>query len=303
IRGILLLTICALWGTAGESDRFQIPGSSFYSNANELALALTTVVGFFLYLLVQKNAIKFLLGAIAFLADVFYLLKTGSRGGFLAMAAVLVVSVLFSARYRSRLLGVLVFLPLLALAIPGETLHRLTYFFADPTSAAVTTDDEGGALMSQMERTELFWKSVHMMLEHPLLGVGVGEFPDTVYQNDLAKGTRSPALGTHNTYTQVGSETGLTGLIVYLMIVFTCIRMNYRMLRRTLTDNRLAFFPLAALCLLTSCVGFAAGSTFHHVAWTGALPMLTGATAGLWQACQNEAAKVCSPNLLTEQEA
>ena len=302
-RGLLLLMSCALWGSAGDGDRFAIEGSVFYSNANELALGLTTVVGFFLYLLVQKNVGKFLLGAIAFLADVFFLLKTGSRGGFLAIAVVLAFSIFFSARYRSRLLAMLVLVPLLVIAVPKDTLHRLTYIFADPTSASVQTVSDEGAVQSQIERTELFWKSVHLMMEHPLLGVGVGEFPDAVYQSDLANHTRSPALGTHNTYTQVGAETGFTGLIVYLMIVFTGIRMNYRIFRRTMTDERLAFFPLAALCLLTSSVGFAVGSTFHHVAWTGALPMLTGATAGLWQAFQKEAAKVGSPDLLNPQQA
>jgi O-antigen ligase len=179
----------------------------------------------------------------------------------------------------------------------------LTYIFADPITAGVRTESDEAAVQSQIERTELFWKSVHMMGSHPLLGVGVGEFPDAVYANDLENRTRSPALGTHNTYTQVGAECGIPALIVYFLIVFTGIRMNYRIFRRTLTDERLAFFPLAALCLLTSSLGYAVGSTFHHVAWSGILPTLTGATAGLWQACQKEAAKIGSPNLLTEEKA
>lgn len=304
VAGLLLLINCVLWGGVGaEGDRFSIVDSNFYSNSNDLALGLTTTVGFFLYLLVQKNVGKFLLGAIAFLGDVYFLLKTGSRGGFVAMGAVVAFSVFFSARYRSRLLVMLVFLPVLVVAIPQDTLHRLTYIFADPTTAGVRTESDEAAVQSQIERTELFWKSVHMMGSNPLLGVGVGEFPDAVYANDLKNRTRSPALGTHNSYTQVGAECGIPALIVYSLIVFTGIRMNYRIFRRTLTDERLAFFPLAALCLLTSSLGYAVGSTFHHVAWSGILPTLTGATAGLWQACQKEAAKVGSPNLLAAEEA
>jgi O-antigen ligase len=304
IAGLLLLINCALWGGVGaEGDRFSIVQSYFYSNSNDLALGLTTTVGFFLYLLAQKNVSKWLLGTIAFIGDVYFLLKTGSRGGFVAMGAVIAFSVFFSARYRSRLLVMLVFLPVLVFAIPQDTLHRLTYIFANPITAGVRTESDEAAVQSQIERTELFWKSVHLMGSHPLLGVGVGEFPDAVYANDLENRTRSPALGTHNSYTQVGAECGIPALIVYLLIVFTGIRMNYRIFRRTLADERLAFFPLAALCLLTSSLGYAVGSTFHHVAWSGILPTLTGATAGLWQACQKEAAKVGSPNLLTEEKA
>ncbi len=298
INGLLLMMNCALWGSADDNGRFSLGGSSYYENANDLALALTSVVGFFLYLLVQKNVGKLLLGAVAFLADIFFLLKTGSRGGFVAMAAVIGVSLLFSARFRSRLLAILVVIPLLVAAIPNDMLHRVTYIFADPTSASVKTDADEVAVDSQIERADLFWKSVNMMVEHPLLGVGMGEFIDAVYVNDVSKHTHSPALGTHNSYTQVGAEAGFPGLIVYLMIVFAGIRMNYLIFRRTLNDERLAFFPPAALCLLTSSVGFAVGSTFHHVAWTITLPLLTGASAGLWQACQREAVKVGAPNLL-----
>jgi hypothetical protein len=114
VAGLLLLINCALWGGVGaEGDRFSIVQSYFYSNSNDLALGLTTTVGFFLYLLVQKNASKWLLGTIAFLGDVYFLLKTGSRGGFVAMGAVIAFSVLFSAHYRSRLLVMFFFSPFL----------------------------------------------------------------------------------------------------------------------------------------------------------------------------------------------
>ncbi len=114
VAGLLLLINCALWGGVGaEGDHFSIVQSYFYSNSNDLALGLTTTVGFFLYLLVQKNASKWLLGTIAFLGDVYFLLKTGSRGGFVAMGAVIAFSVLFSAHYRSHLLVMFFFSPFL----------------------------------------------------------------------------------------------------------------------------------------------------------------------------------------------
>lgn len=303
VKGLLLLTSCVLFGGATDRDRFILEGSSFYSNSNELALALTALIAFFIYLLVQKNAAKVVLGVIGFLGDIYFLLKTGSRGGFLSFGSVMAVSLFFSARHRTRLLMMLLLLPLVVAFIPRETLQRLTYIFADPTSATIRTESDSAALMSQIERTNLFWKSVHLMAEHPVLGVGIGEFPDAVYQDDLQNHTRSAALGTHNSYTQVGSECGIPALIVYLLIIATAIRMNYKIYKRTIADPRMSFFPPAALCLLTATVGFAVGSAFHHVAWSGVIPSLTGVSAGLWMACQNEADKAGVPDLLTKLNA
>jgi putative inorganic carbon (hco3(-)) transporter len=303
VRGFLLLLCCALWGSSsGPDERFLLGGSSFYANSNDLGLALTTVIGFFLYQLIQKGVGRYLFGAVGFLGDIFFLLKTGSRGGFLAIGVVIGFSLLFSARYRSRLLSMLVMLPFLVLLIPQDTLRRLTYIFADPTSATVTSDSDTANLLSQIERTQLFWKSVHMLIAHPLLGVGIGEFPDALYLDDVEKHTHSAALGTHNSYTQVGAECGFPALMVYLLIVITASRMNYRIFRRTMADERLAFFPPAALSLLASTVGFAVGSAFHHVAWTTTLPLLTGASAGLWQACQKEALRLGRPDLLKAED-
>jgi O-antigen ligase len=303
VKGLLLLLNCVLWGGPTDDARFVLKGSSFYANSNELALALTAIIAFFIYLTFQKSAVKVLLGAAGFLGDIYFLLKTGSRGGFLAFAAIIVFSLLFSAGHRIRILSMVLLLPVLIVFVPADTLQRLTYIFADPATATIRTDTDTAALMSQIQRTQLFWKSVHMTIEHPILGVGVGEFPDAVYQNDVVNHTRSAALGTHNSYTQVGAECGIPALLVYLLILVTAIRMNYRIYKRTQTDPRMSFFPTAALCLLTATVGFAVGSAFHHVAWTGVIPSLTGITAGLWQACQKEADKAGIPELLTRLDA
>ncbi len=297
-QGFLLLLNCLVWGGPTDDGRFVLEGSSFYANSNELALALMAGIPFFVYLIFQKGAFKLLVGAVGFLADIYFLLKTGSRGGFIAFAAVIVVSLIFSAGHRAKILSMMLLLPLLIVFVPAETLQRLTYIFADPATATVQSNSDTAAVLSQIQRTQLFWRSVHMTGEHPLLGVGVGEFPDAVYQDDVANHTRSAALGTHNSYTQVSSECGIPALLVYLLIIVTGIRMNYRIYKRTLPEERLSFFPTAALCVLTASVGFAVGSAFHHVAWSGVIPSLTGVTAGLWLACQKEAEKAGLPNLL-----
>jgi O-antigen ligase len=215
---------------------------------------------------------------------VYYLLKTSSRGAFLGMGIMLLCTVIFSAKYRWRLLPIVLLTPLLLLAMPDDVIHRLTFVSLDSKNATATTEEEMASLASQREREELFRRSVEMMFQHPLFGVGVGEFMDAVFLDDSEKGQRSPGLGTHNSYTEVGSECGIPALIAYVALIVLSIRQSYRVFKRSAADPRLEGLSTAAMCIMASIVGYAAGTFFYHVAYGGTLPLLTGAAAGLWQA-------------------
>jgi len=282
-KGLLILVIClTMGGDAG--GRFAIPESSFYGGANDLALGLATSAGFFFYWVVQKNIIKMLLGTCALIASLYFLLKTSSRGAFLAISVMLLCTFIFSARYRFRLLPIMLFTPLLLLLMPSGVVHRLTFVSLDSKHAAATTEEDVASLASQQEREELFRRSVAMMFQHPLLGVGVGEFGDAVYRDDMEKGQHSPSLGTHNSYTQIGSECGIPALIVYVAILAMAIRLSYRIFKRSNTDPRFEELANASICFMASIVGYSVGTAFYHVAYSGAFPLLTGGVAGLWQA-------------------
>ena len=283
VKGLLILVICLTMG--GDSGgRFAIPESSFYGGANDLALGLATSAGFFFYWVVQKNVIKMLVGSCAFIGSFYFLMKTSSRGAFFAISVMLLCTFIFSARYRLRLVPIMLFSPLLILVMPSGLAHRLTFVSLDSKHATATTEEEEVSLASQQEREELFRRSVALMFQHPLLGVGVGEFADAIYLDDVKKRQHSPALGTHNSYTQIGSECGIPALIVYVAILVISIRLSYRIFKRSNADPRFEELANASICFMASIVGYSVGTTFYHVAYSGAFPLLTGGVAGLWQA-------------------
>src|SRR3984893_3326984 len=80
----LLLLDCFLFGAITDG-RFEIQHSAFFNNANDLALQLLIAITQFMYLFYQREAWKHVLGAVASMVALMYLLKTGSRGGFLAV--------------------------------------------------------------------------------------------------------------------------------------------------------------------------------------------------------------------------
>jgi O-antigen ligase len=278
----ILLSAVLFGGSVG--DRFAIPSSFLFGGANDLALALVSSLGFTVFLIMQKSILAQILGAGEFLLTLYLMLKTGSRGGFIALAVFLMIVFIFSA---SRWKLVVLMIPALAVVpmLPGSTLNRLVEIAA-PT-ALNDENASGEAAESQMERTMLLRKSVVFAVTHPLFGVGPGEFTDALYESDEANKTHTHALGTHNTYTQVASECGFPALAFYLVVLFSSIASNFRIMKRTrnMPGGQQVF--TMALCLLGSLVAFGVNTIFHHDAYSGTLPILSGMSAALAMASRN----------------
>jgi O-antigen ligase len=273
------ILLCALlFGAADESGRFSIPDSLFFGGANDLALALVCSLGFSLFLILQKSALAQILGAGEFLLTLFYLLKTGSRGGFLALAAFLAVWLIFS-KGRWKLIALTI--PALAFIVilPGSTLSRLVEIATPGSLNASTAND--AAKESQMERTMLLQKSIVYALTNPVLGLGPGTFTDALWRDDVANLTHTHALGTHNTYTQMASECGLPALCFYMLVLFGSIGFNFRIMQRTRSMPGGETVFTMAICLFGSLIAFAIATIFHHDAYSPNLPILSGISAAL----------------------
>ncbi len=146
----------------------------------------------------------------------------------------------------------------------------------------------GRSIGSQQQRQRLFMRSLYHTLHNPLLGVGPNEF--VVAENgDKAKlGLWSEWLGTHNSYTQVSSESGIPGFIFYTGVLVMSIRLSYRMHKATRDRPELRDVMALSLCLFCGLVAYAVGTIFFHMAYTGGLPLLSGMTLALWLASKDQ---------------
>ncbi len=121
----LLLLNCFLFG-ATLQGRFEIPESMFSTNANDLALQLLIAITQFLFLLYQREVWKNILGGAAIVVALAYMLKTGSRGAFLAVFILACVNMAF-AKNRARLATIGIPIAAVALLlVPSSVFHRLT---------------------------------------------------------------------------------------------------------------------------------------------------------------------------------
>ena len=279
---ILVLTCIKFGGTGGPVDgRFIIPESLFFSNANELGLALLLGVTSFLFLVYQPGMGMQILGAAGILLSTIYALKTGSRGCLLAAVAMFGMIFFFS---RNKVKTVIFALPILGLALlllPSTTIHRLLLFGTEPGANQAQTTEDISAIDSQLQRRELFKKSLAFTFRHPLLGVGPGQFAVAASGDAAKNGTRSPWLGTHNSYTQVSSECGIPAFICYCAVLAFCFRSNWRLYQQSRDNPVLKDVEGLSFCLLASAMVYAVSTFFFHIAYGASVPMLAGFSLAL----------------------
>ncbi|GIX49577.1 MAG: hypothetical protein KatS3mg131_3788 [Candidatus Tectimicrobiota bacterium] len=198
-------------------------------NRNDFAGLLVSVVPFACFL-AFTGAKKLLqlegLGYFAIL--LFGVAGTNSRGGYLALAVVLALSALLTfrqERLRTLLLGALVVVAVLSRV---SDVHWQRF-------STVRLDLEQGGTGGQ--RLAAWGAGWNMLTANPLLGVGVGEFPNSFGKYATAEQKRRAGgdwfrqrINAHNTIVQIAAETGLLGLSVWLMLM----AMSFQDLRRAL---------------------------------------------------------------------
>jgi probable O-glycosylation ligase (exosortase A-associated) len=274
--------------TAVVLSRFQLGGGDTWRlgdlytyDANDLATLITTAMPFGLYFVIgQRRLVWRLLAAGGLIVLAVGLIRSGSRGGFLAFLAVaaFVLVKMTTIPARSRIGGLVVILVVLL----GTASDK--YWSQMQTIVHYNQDYN---VTSETGRVRIWKRGIGYMEDHPLFGVGMRNFP-------VAEGTISPLAerrergigvwwgAAHNTYVQVGAELGFPGLLLYLGAIVTALLSLGRVSRRALWAHpedgevsRLAQSLMAAL------VGFAVGSFFLSLAYADMVYMLIALTVGL----------------------
>lgn len=177
-----------------------------YSNPNDLAVAIVISLPLCLALMfLTRNKVLKIAWAATMLLMVYAVFLTGSRGGFLALVVVAGVCLWeFAIRGRRRYLLVLV-------ALGGVILWQYSSGMLAGRLAGTfnSKEDVASAYGSAQARQELFWRSIEVTVNHPLFGIGPGNFAEI----------SGHWLVTHNSFTQMSSEGGVPAFILYVLIL------------------------------------------------------------------------------------
>jgi hypothetical protein len=229
-------------------------------------------------------------------------LRTGSRGGLLG-AAVVIIELFRQSSVAGKMRMAVIVIAVSALAVvvtPKAVMNRyLSMFDSDVDSGEEARGSAEG-------RQYLLKESLWLTIRHPLFGVGPGMF--MVAENDEAK-TQGLARGnwheTHNLYTQVSSECGIPALIFYLGAWYYAFRglKRVRNTARSSVEPWLVDAGQIAFWLRMTLVATAASGFFLSVAYMPELQVLLGLSVAFATAVEREgAARMTSaPNFTARQ--
>jgi O-antigen ligase len=207
--------------------------------------------------------------------------RTGSRTGLVALVAGLLLYLIF-ASVKQRIiviLGGVVFLILALFFLPQKIKERFTTYF----EAHSVQSEEAAA--SAETRKRLLIRSLELTAEHPFLGVGPGQFSVAEAAEAKAEGHRGLWHFTHNSYTELSSETGITGLVLFVIALFGAYR-GLSPIRNRYPDTRVR---RAALFTQMAVLIAAVGAFFLSIAYGGIITAVIAISATFQGAVANKA--------------
>jgi len=231
---------------------------------NVLGIALGMTMPYMAALFIAKpSVLRSSLLAATTVSMLWMQVLTASRSGTLVVAFSVILTSLLVARGspRGKIVRagtVLAFVVAICLA-PAVFWERISTIVGGDSAAVNTV--EASADLSKQERFDLLMRSVTYTIEHPLFGLGLGNF-NVANGNEL----QDPEawIGSHNTFTQISSEAGLPALLLFLALLITALRGMKRVIRLTTDDPQSIELNLMARATLVSLLSFILGAFFAH---------------------------------------
>jgi len=272
-----LTTISNLAGgvfTTG-GDRALGYDSPLATNPNDMALLLNMLLPLAIacFLCSRRTASQVVTGIIAVLM-IGAVIATFSRAGFLTLALIFLMYLFVLRRRHVRMLAPLVLILAFAAIplLPGEYMGRLA------TITDVQTDTTGSAQI----RLDDMKVATRLALSNPVFGSGVGM--NVLVMNE-ARGPTWTEI--HNVYLSLAVELGAPGLILFVLLLGTCITSVRRVARESADRPGFEEINILATGILVSLLAFAFAALFHPVAYHFYFYFMAGlalALNGIWRA-------------------
>jgi O-antigen ligase len=183
----------------------------------------------------------------------FAVLATQSRAALVALLATPLLMLWVPAASKRSRKGLLITYCLLGLVFAGT-------LYVVPALGETILDRYATLSEYQSEETwagrwELWDAAFRMILSHPLLGVGVGNFPDVAPTYSSVAAFMNYELGegaatTHNIFLSMASELGLVGLALFLGVLFLAFRQAWALVGRGSAVGVGLFFGLVAFTVM-----------------------------------------------------
>jgi putative inorganic carbon (hco3(-)) transporter len=237
--------------------RLQGALGGIFDNPNDLAINIAInwplCLTFFFF---TRGIGKKLFWLVCLLGMLYAVVETYSRSGLMAMIVSVLVC-LWEFGIRGKRFPMIIMAGVIGIVGVGIAISTPNYVAR--VESLVLGNIEGSGDKGSLEaRRELLKESVRLSFQHPLFGVGPGNFPAA---------TESWRV-THNTYTELSAEGGFPALILFVVILGLAFR-NVRRVRKTDqygASKEIQFFTSAMWAGLAAyVVGAAFASTEYEL--------------------------------------
>lgn len=217
VIGITLSAVCAIYQGLGGNPR----ANGFFGHPMTLAGYLCLYMPVFFTILFEEkvtNKKKWIVG-ILFMIWTMALLFNATRGAWLAIALAISLLLLYYL-FQRRKLAVFI---LCVLLVAGGGLSQYQTFMQ---RVASITDSKN---QSNAERFFIWNSAWHMFEDHPVLGVGLGQYKDNYQKKYISPNAKEPKLEhAHNNFMQMLAENGLIGLVGFLTLIGCFIGCSFK---------------------------------------------------------------------------
>jgi O-antigen ligase len=268
----------------GDGEAWRL-GRLYYYDGNDFATFAVTAIPLGLYFATAGRRLRTRLLAVAALGVLtLAFVRSGSRGGFVALVAVAGFIVLrytaVALRWRLSLLGLV---GVLLLSTASDTYWQ--------QMGTILSDDDYNHT-EESGRVQIWRRGIGYMLEHPMFGVGPNNF-------GAAEGMLSPFAARqhfgipvrwnapHNSFVQAGAELGIPGLVFFLAFIASAFTALGRARRPGVAvSDRDGSRSDLTHALSASLIGFIVGAFFLSLAYSEMLYTLVALAAGLHKVTQ-----------------
>jgi O-antigen ligase len=247
---VALVAIISIKESHLVAGRLEGALNGIYQNPNDLAISIVLTLPFCLmFLLNSSDVFRKVAWAGASLLMVYALFRTGSRAGLLALIVATGLC-LWEFGVKGRRSSLLVF---------GAAAIMLLFLFAGARVMrrfSNTTEYNGDAAdyQSAQLRKGLLIKSLKVTLEHPLFGIGPGNF-------QVISGAWQE---THDVYTEFSAEGGLPALVLFLTMYWSALTQLGEVRRLTVRRPEL---NMPAAASRAGLIAFAVAAFFYPDAY------------------------------------
>jgi O-Antigen ligase len=262
-----------LFGQVDENGRTSLAFGTV-ANSNDYAAHLILVLPFVLWTILTNKSLRLRIACFLVVGvGIYQILASASRGAMIGLiAGVLVFS--FAASWKVRK-TVLIAVPLIAVLVitllPSAVVQRILSFSQDNASGSVE------ALESSRIREELLKDSIRFTFEHPVFGLGPGQFSANEGKRAIMPGESFGLwFQTHNSFTQISSENGIPALILFVCALISSLLLLNKTDHLCRGKPGLQEITAAVLCLRIALISFCATIFFLNFGYSFYLPAMSG---------------------------